>query len=425
MGTAELAQRRLIPRIEDYRDRSYDPYTAALTLGGEGHITNPFPQLKAMRQESSIWSGDFRTHFQVNPDLTTKHIPHFTALGYREIQSILSDAKSFSNQAYATNLGVYFGRSVTVMDPPEHARYRLLFQKAFLPSMLSAWSKEMVPNIIKRHIDPFAQIGRADLVKDFSLLFPFTFIMELMGLPEEDRAVFQKLAFGQIFITFDPEHGMEAVSKLKNYLTELVHLRREQPISENDFIHTLATAEIDGERLPDDVVIAFFRQLMTAGGDTSYHAFSNLLVALLTHPEQLEAVRRDRKLIAQAIDEGLRWDGANLFISRTPAREVTLAGVTMKPGDIIDVVIAAANRDETQYPEPDRFDIFRDGKRHLAFGVGPHVCIGQHLARMEMTIALNAILDRLPNLRLDPAVPDPVIRGFTLRAPDSIPVVFG
>jgi len=283
----------------------------------------------------------------------------------------------------------------------------------------------MVPSIIARHIDPFVERGRADLVKEFALLFPFTFIMELMGLPEQDRAVFQKLAFGQIFITFDPGHGMEAVNKLKDYLTELVHLRREQPIGDNDFIHTLATAEIDGERLPDDVVIAFFRQLMTAGGDTSYHGFSNLLAGLLTHADQLEALRRDRKLVPQAIDEGLRWDGPNLFISRTPAREVTMAGVKMQPGDILDVVISSANRDETQYPDPDRFNIFRDNRRHVAFGLGPHVCIGQHLARMEMTIALNGLLDRLPGLRLDPEAPPPVIRGFTLRAPDSLPVLFG
>jgi cytochrome P450 len=422
---AESTARSAVPRIEDYRDRDYDPYTAALTLGGEGHVTDPYPRLRAMRQEAPLWPGDFREHFGVNPDLTTKHILHFTALGYREVQSILSDPTAFSNQAYATNLGVYFGRSVTVMDPPEHTRYRLLFQKAFLPSMLTAWSKEMVPEIIRRHIDPFSKRGRADLVQEFALLFPFTFIMELMGLPEQDRAVFQKLAFGQIFITFDPEHGMEAVNKLKDYLTELVHLRREQPTGDNDFVHALATAEIDGERLPDDVVIAFFRQLMTAGGDTSYHGFSNLLAALLTHPDQLDALRRDRKLIPQAIDEGLRWDGPNLFISRTPAREVTLAGVTMQPGDIIDVVIASANRDEKQYPDPDRFDIFRETRRHLAFGLGPHVCIGQHLARMEMTIALSGLLDRLPNLRLDPEATPPVIRGFTLRAPDSVPVVFG
>jgi cytochrome P450 len=414
-----------LPRIEDYKDRSYDPYSAALTLGGEGHVTNHYPELRAMRQQAPILREDIREHFGVTPDGTTAGVPHFTVLSYEAVHAVLNDAITFSNKGYETNLGVYFGRSVTVMDPPEHTRFRRLFQKAFLPNMLSAWSTEMVPRIINSHIDPFASRGSADLVREFALLFPFSFILELMALPEADRATFQKLAFGQIFITFDPEHGMEAVEKLKHYLTELVHLRRDHPIGDNDFIHAIATAEIDGERLPDDVVIAFFRQLMTAGGDTSYHGFSNLLTALLTHPEQMEIVRRDRSLVPQAIDEGLRWDSPNTFISRTPAREVTLAGVTMQPGDIIDVAIAAANRDEKQFPDPDRFDVRRGQRRHMAFGIGPHVCIGQHLARMEMTLALNALLDRLPNLRLNPNAPPPVIHGLTLRAPNSLSVLFG
>jgi cytochrome P450 len=102
-----------------------------------------------------------------------------------------------------------------------------------------------------------------------------------------------------------------------------------------------------------------------------------------------------------------------------------MAGVTMRPGDIINVVIASANRDEKQYPDPDRFDVLRKNKRHTSFGLGPHICIGQHLARMEMGIALNALLDRLPNLRLDPQAPAPVIKGFTLRAPDALPVLYG
>jgi cytochrome P450 len=298
-----------LPHIEDYRDKTYDPYTAALTLGGEGHITDPFPELARMRQKAPIWAVDFREQFGVIPDSTTVGIPAFTALGYQEVVDILNDHETFSNQAYATNLGVYFGRSVTVMDAPEHTRYRKLFQKAFLSNMIAAWGQDLVPRVVNRILDDFAGNGRAELVKDFALRFPFQFILELMALPEEDRAVFQKLAFGQIFITFDPEHGMEAVNKLKDYLTELVHLRRDHPVDDNDFIHAIAiaTAEIDGERLPDDVVIAFFRQLMTAGGDTSYHGFSNLLAALLTHPDQLEAVRKDRSLVSQAIEEGLRW----------------------------------------------------------------------------------------------------------------------
>jgi cytochrome P450 len=412
-------------RIQDYSDKSYDPYTAALTIGGEGKVENLFPELARMRRQAPIWPVDIREHFGVVPDVTAAGIQNFTALGYKEVAAILNDPVNFSNKAYASNLGVYFGPSVTVMDPPEHTRYRRIFQKAFLPPAVARWGDTIVPKLLDRRISKFAQRGKADLISEFALLFPFEFIMELMALPEEDREIFQKLAFGQLFITFDPVHGMEAVENLKSYLTELVHERREHAASDDDLVHELAVAEVDGERLPDDIVIAFFRQLMTAGGDTSYHSFSNLLVGLLTHPEQLKLLAGDRSRILAAIDEGLRWDGANTFLARMPTREVTMAGVTMPPGAIINVAVSAANHDETEFPDPDRFDITRTPKRHMAFGIGPHVCIGQHLARSEMKIALNALLDRLPELRLDPQAPHPVIKGLSLRAPEALHVLFG
>ena len=146
---------------------------------------------------------------------------------------------------------------------------------------------------------------------------------------------------------------------------------------------------------------------------------------LLANPEQLAAVVADRSLIPQAIDEALRWEGPVVSTIRHVARDVTLDGVDIPKGAILNVVLGSANRDPEKYLEPDRFDIFRDRSvRNLAFATGPHVCIGQHLARVEMTRALNALLDRLPNLRLDPSKPAPDIRGHILRVPEHIHVVF-
>ena len=178
--------------------------------------------------------------------------------------------------------------------------------------------------------------------------------------------------------------------------------------------------------LPDEVVISFLRQLVNAGGDTTYRATSVLLLALLRDPAQLEAVRQDRTLVAQAIEEALRWDGPVLMQSRMATRNVTLGGVEIPAGAFLDVLAGSANRDPSRFADPDKFDIYRKpAHRHFAFAYGPHVCIGQHLARVEMTRALNAILDRLPNLRLDPAAADPQINGIMMRVPHSIPVVFG
>jgi cytochrome P450 len=281
-----------------------------------------------------------------------------------------------------------------------------------------------VPRSINKLIDDFAGQGQAELVQQFTLHFPFHFIHELMQLPVEDRMTFQKLAFGQINVFFDKTHAYEAIDKLKTYLTNLVLFRRDHPQGGNDFVHTIANAEVDGKKLPDDVVIAFFRQLMNAGGDTSYHGFSSVLTGLLTHPDQLQAVRDDRTLVARAIEEGLRWNCPVPIIQRTPTRETVLAGVPVRPGDRLDIVLAAANRDETIYDQPDEFDISRPPRRHLAFGYGAHVCLGQHLARMEMTVALNAILDRLPGLRLDEDFPPPQMDGLSLRGPHDLHVRF-
>jgi len=188
----------------------------------------------------------------------------------------------------------------------------------------------------------------------------------------------------------------------------------------------MARAEIDGEQLPQNILVSFFRQLMNAGGETSYHGFSNILAALFTHPEQLDAIRRDRKLIPQAIEEGLRWNGPIPFtgIMRETTRDSKLGGVHIPKGAQIQVSTGMANRDESRWENPHEFNIHRPPQRHFAFGFGPHICIGQHVARMELTMALNELLDRLPSVRLNTEKPAPAIRGFTARSADAVHVRF-
>lgn len=417
---ASVAER---PRIRDFDDPGYNPFTAMKLLGGERAVGDFYPELRRLRLISPVFEGDLKAHFGLHPDLTMAGLRQVAILGHAEARQVLMSPDRFSNRVYERNLGVYFGKSVTVMDDPDHRRYRALFQKAFLPKSISQWGDEIIPRVINRLIDDFAGQGRAELIGAFTLQFPFHFIHELLRLPIEDREIFHKLAFGQIAISFDPDHGMDAIGKLKAYLTDLIHERRDNPAGD-DFISMVATAEIDGERLPDEVVISFFRQLMNAGGDTSYHGFSTVLAALLTHPDQLEAVRQDRALVPRAIEEGLRWNCPVPGISRTPREPVEIAGIRIEPGDHMLVMLAAANRDEAAFDRPDMFDISRGARTHAAFGLGPHICIGQHLARLEMAHALNALLDRLPRLRLDPDHPMPEISGFALRGPEALHVRF-
>ncbi|MFV0409348.1 MAG: cytochrome P450, partial [Paracoccus sp. (in: a-proteobacteria)] len=320
--------------------------------------------------------------------------------------------------------GISFGRSISTMDAPEHPRFRRIFQKAFLPQTVAAWGDEIVDPVVSDLMDKFVGRGEADLVQEFTLHYPFHIIYRQLALPPEDVGIFHKLAIAQTVVAVDVEHGVEASRKLGAYFKSLIAERRENP--GDDLISALAHAEVDGDYLPGEVLISFLRQLVNAAGDTTYRATSVLLSALLRHPEQLEAIRQDRSLIPQAIEEAVRWDGPVLMQSRYTSTATTLGGVEIPAGAFIDVVAGSANRDGTKFPDPDQFDIFRKPQhRHFAFAFGPHVCIGQHLARVEMTRALTAILDKLPNLRLDPDKPAPEIHGSMMRVPHSIHVQFG
>jgi cytochrome P450 len=318
-----------------------------------------------------------------------------------------------------------FGETITQMDAPEHRRYRALFQQAFAPNMLDGWREDLVPRIVNELIDRFVERGEADLVGEFALHFPFQFITELLALPAADRTIFHKLAFAQTTSRYDPQHAAEAGGKLTSYLRALIAERRDNPPSPDDFVHVMATAQVDGETLPEIVIVSFLRQLMNAAGDTSYHGFSNLMAGLMANPDQLAAIRSDRSLIPLAAEEALRWEAPIVNLERSPAQTVELHGITIHPGDRVYASIGGANRDGSVFEDPDRFDIHRKRQRHMAFGQGPHICIGQHLARVEMVVALNALLDRLANLRLDPDAPFPTVYGVSLRKPKAVRVRFG
>jgi cytochrome P450 len=209
---------------------------------------------------------------------------------------------------------------------------------------------------------------------------------------------------------------------LGDYFAPILADRRSHPA--DDVISVLAGAELDGQRLTDDDIFAFLRLLLPAGAETTYRSSSNLIFGLLSRPEQLDAVRADRTLVPQAIEEGLRWEPPLTGIMRTATRDVELGGVQVPGGAMLSVTIGAANHDDARWDAPDRFDIFRDPQQHMAFAFGPHMCLGIHLARMETAVVLNAVLDRLPGLRLDPAADDVHITGMAFRSPASLPVLF-
>jgi cytochrome P450 len=215
---------------------------------------------------------------------------------------------------------------------------------------------------------------------------------------------------------------MTASKQLYTYFCGIIAERRKHP--SDDVISVLVQAELDGERLDDDQICAFLRLLLPAGAETTYRSSSNLLVGLLRHPDQLDALRADRKLMMQAIEEGLRWEPPLLTIMRTATSDTRVCGVPVPSGSTVVVNMGSANHDERYWDDPEEFDIFRPPKQHLAFAWGPHMCLGLHLARMETTVLLTQLFDRLPNLRLDPAAAAPEITGMVFRAPSAIRVIW-
>ncbi|QTH22682.1 cytochrome P450 [Rhizorhabdus wittichii] len=407
-------------RIQEFDDPNYDPFNSDEINFGDH--ADPYPLIARWRAEAPVIEGGYRPLMGL-PAALYPDRKMFTVVGSREVNEVLTDTDRFSNAGYKFNLGVTFGQgSISTMDNPEHGRWRRIFQKIFLPQYVKKWGETIVDPVVHGLMGKFLPLGRADLIEQFTLRYPFEVIYHQLDLPEEDVRTFQRLALGQTDYV-NHEKAIEAGRKLGDYFTALVEERRRDP--GDDLVSLLASTEADGEYLPHEVLISFLRQLMNAAGDTTYRGTSILLTALLEHPDQMEAIRADRGLIPQAIEEALRWDGPVAVQMRMAAVDTELAGVAIPAGSLLDVVAGAANRDPEIYADPDRFDIFRDRKPHFAFSRGPHICVGQHLARVEMTRALHAVLDHLPGLRFDPDEPRPRIQGSMMRVPRHLHVRFG
>jgi len=399
---------KLFDDLEDFG--SFDDAVA-------GNVRDPYTELARMRRVVPVQ----RLDMSAMPHEESK--PVFMVYRYDEIAQVLRDHETFSSGIIVNVFGDVFGKHVMLgMDEPEHRRYRSLVSKAFSQKALARRQDELVEHVANELIDRFAGRGRAELVREFSFPYPTQIIAGLLGLPRADYPQFQRWSISLLSFTVNRERGVAASAALKEYFAPILAARRREP--RDDLISTLAHAEIDGEHLSDEEIFSFLRLLLPAGVETTYRSTGNLLFGLLSSPEQLDAVRSDRSLIPQAIEEAVRWEAPLLIITRVATRDTQLAGVPIPAGSAVMPMLGAANRDENRYPDPDRFDIFRAPAPYISFGHGTHVCLGMHLARLEMSVALNLLLDRLPDLRLDPEGKDPHIRGQVFRSPTSLPVLF-
>jgi cytochrome P450 len=407
-------------------DDEKDPFEIFNHSTGSGLVRNPYPRFAELRGECPVHEGTAGKLFgipTIDQAAFSETGAYYTACSYAAVSQILLDGETFSSSGYGKTMGLVFGHSILEMDEPEHFRYRNLLQQAFSQKAMERWERDLVAPVVARCIDNFVDRGRADLVRELTFPFPLEVIAKMLGLPDADLPRFHRLAVELISIAVDVARGLNASQQLRDYFAEILAARRARP--GEDMMSVLATAELEGQRLTDDEIFAFLRLLLPAGAETTYRSSSNLLYGLLINPAQLAALRDDRSLMRRAIEEGLRWEAPLTGIARTATRDAVVDGVTIPAGAVVGVGLGSANHDATRWEDPERFDIHREPKQHMAFAYGNHTCLGMHLARMETRVVMDAVLDRLPNLRLDPAADDVHITGLTFRAPASLPVVFG
>jgi cytochrome P450 len=345
-----------------------------------------------------------------------------TVLGYDECQTALTHPDMFSSSIYSQVMGPVMGRTMLELEGADHRASRALVSPSFRAALLDRWRSELVEVVVHELIDGFASRGHAELARDFTFAFPVQVIARIMGLPRQDYLRFQRLSIELLNVVYNWDCGIAASAVLKAYFNEILAERRRHP--QDDLITMLSQSEVDGSRLTDDEIFAFLLLILPAGVETTYRASGNLLVALLTEPAQLDALRADRSTLRDAFEEALRWEPPITTVMRVAARDCELGGVAIPAGTNVSVSVAAANRDPKRYVDPDRFDPARKNITHLTFGGGPHLCLGMHLARMEATVAIDALLDRLPDLRLDPNAPTPRVMGMAFRSPSALPVEF-
>jgi cytochrome P450 len=336
---------------------------------------------------------------------------------YDDVTAAIRDHETFSSAkgvtldivkaaAASEDPGSVTGKIIISLDPPEHERMRKLVNRVFTPRAVTA-----LESLVRETIDHYvSQLDPSsfDAVADFAALFPVEIITSMLGVPAEDR---QQLRLwldkglerdGGIGMSAE---SMDAVMKSAAYYYDLIQQRRAQP--QDDMISGLIEAEIveDGEvrRLDDVEITGFCTMLGGAGAETVTKLVGNAVVVFADNPDQWQKLRDNRDKIPAAFEELLRYEGPSQYQIRTPTRDVTLHGETIPAGDPVMLINGSASRDERFFPDADRFDIDRERKvgYNLNFGYGIHSCLGAALARMEGRMALETLLDLIPNYEID------------------------
>src|SRR5882757_9162641 len=317
--------------------------------------SDPYAYFSYMRKTAPVWRGTLMESDLMPPEL--KNPENWTLFDFDSVFAAFREDTVFASELYNQTIGLVFGPTILGMHGKQHHDHRSLVAKAFRQSALAQWEPEVIDPICEQLVDEIRNDGEADLIKAVTFEFPTRVTAALLGLPQEDLELFRRLSLDLISIQVDIEAGLTASVELGTYFQNQVDQRRSKMT--DDIIGDLVGAEIDGEKLTDEAIISFLRLLLPAGLETTYRSSSNLLYLLLTHPDQLDALQRDRGLIPVAIEEALRYETPLVSVPRTATRDVEMGGITIPEGAQVNLCIGSANRDETRWTGAGEFDIHR------------------------------------------------------------------
>jgi cytochrome P450 len=405
-----------------------DLYDELMRVTG-GHVREDYhTRLAEWREQGAVLELNYFGEFGASSPASVHDGPVFTVFRHKEATAVYRDAETFSSAAVRNSAGKPFGRTIITEDPPEHRAIRHLTQPLFSRSAVEPWREQYFEPAFRRHLDAIYDRGEADLFHDLLLPYPVAVIHDLMGIETEGERAdrFHRLAL-QIFLVRgpNPQQGLAALEELFDFFSEVIVERRKairDGVAGDDLATQLVRLNDDQRAVDDDELARFLRLLLPGGADTTTNTSGNMIVSLLRNPDQLESLRADPSLIDNVVEETMRYEVTSSANYRGATKDVEIGGVTIPEGAMVMCSIASANRDERRFEKPDEFDIMRKPSNHVGFGHGIHLCLGQFMARAEMSVALRVLLETMPRLRSDPDYEPPYVCGVLHRHPGQLRV---